>query len=50
MNGDSSATLTYKTGKLYSRIVPMHLELGYEFDDIFEIGLEKGIGKNSILD
>lgn len=50
MNGDGPTVSVSKTGKGCSRTVPVHLELGYESDDIFEIGLEKWTGKNSILD
>lgn len=50
MNGDGPTASISKTGKEGSRTVPVHLELGYGFDDIVEIRLEKGTGKNSILD
>lgn len=50
MNENGPTASISKTGKGCGRTVPVHLELSYGFDDIFEIGLEKGTGKNSILD
>lgn len=40
MNGGGPAASISKTGKEYRRTLPMHLKLGYGFDDNVEISLE----------
>jgi len=40
MNEDAPDTSICKIGKKCRRTVPVHIELGYGFDDIVEISLE----------